>query len=215
MKQCKHCKSVIDDKAKVCPTCQRKQGGKRKYILIAIGVICVIAAVSTTAEDKPKQVASDSATSSPSTTDTAKETSKPTSTPEEKSKFTVGESAEYKDVIVTLNGVTESEGTDFMKPEDGNVFVLANFSFENNSDKELNISSALSFDAYQDGYSTSISITGLAAKGTEQQLDGTIAPGKKMKGVVAYEVPASYKDLEINVKLDVWSSKNIEFIYSK
>ncbi len=122
---------------------------------------------------------------------------------------------EYKDVIVTLNKVSESKGSEFNKPEDGNVFLLANFTIENNSDKELAISSLMSFDAYQDGFATSLSLSALIDKENEQQLDGTIAPGKKMKGVVGYEVPANYKQFEINVKIDVWSSKNIEFIYSK
>ena len=33
-KKCKHCKSDIDKKAKICPVCKKKQGGALKFVLI-------------------------------------------------------------------------------------------------------------------------------------------------------------------------------------
>ena len=41
-KICKHCQSEIPKKAKVCPNCRKKQGGKLKLIIIAIVVIGII-----------------------------------------------------------------------------------------------------------------------------------------------------------------------------
>lgn len=38
-KKCKHCQSDIPKKAKVCPVCRKKQGGKAKWIIIAILVL--------------------------------------------------------------------------------------------------------------------------------------------------------------------------------
>ena len=48
MKKCKHCQSEIDEKAKVCPKCQKKQGMSKglKIFLIVIGVIFLISAFS-------------------------------------------------------------------------------------------------------------------------------------------------------------------------
>mgnify|MGYP000569785748 CR=1 FL=1 len=43
-KICKHCQSEIPKKAKVCPNCRKKQGGKLKWIIIAIVVIGIIGA---------------------------------------------------------------------------------------------------------------------------------------------------------------------------
>ena len=38
-KKCKHCQSDIPKKAKVCPACRKKQGGKAKWIIIVILVL--------------------------------------------------------------------------------------------------------------------------------------------------------------------------------
>lgn len=41
-KKCKHCKTEIDKKAKVCPHCQKKQGGIVKWIVIGVIVFALI-----------------------------------------------------------------------------------------------------------------------------------------------------------------------------
>lgn len=33
VKKCKHCQSDIPKKAKICPNCRKKQGGKLKFII--------------------------------------------------------------------------------------------------------------------------------------------------------------------------------------
>ena len=55
----------------------------------------------------------------------------------------------------------------------------------------------------------------LLEKGDKNQLDGTIAPGKKMSGIVGYEVPADWKNMEIHFKDNVWSDNKFEFIINK
>lgn len=48
MKKCKHCKSDMDAKAKVCPTCGRSQSSKllKFLILIVIIIVCIVGCVS-------------------------------------------------------------------------------------------------------------------------------------------------------------------------
>lgn len=41
-KKCKHCKSDIPTDAKVCPYCRKKQGGKLKWIIIAVVALFII-----------------------------------------------------------------------------------------------------------------------------------------------------------------------------
>ena len=128
--------------------------------------------------------------------------------------FKLGDVVELNDVSVGFLDVITSTGSDFNKPGDGNVFVLCEFEITNNSDKEVSVSTMLSFDAYCDGYSCSFSLQALIEKGNKEQLDGTVAAGKKMKGVVGYEVPADWEELEIHYTIDAFSSEEIIFIAS-
>ncbi len=212
-KKCKHCQTEIDKKAKVCPNCKRKQGGALKFIIIAIVFIGIIGAL-TQQDDEPKSV--DNKDNTQQTDGGKSEDTKadPTKAPE-KTSFAVGEAVELKDVLVTLTGITHSEGSDFNKPADGNIFTLCEFTIENNSDKDITVSSMLSFEAYCDSYSVNQSIAGLLEKGDKNQLDGNVAAGKKMNGVIAYELPSDWKELEINFTPDFWSSKDITFVATR
>jgi hypothetical protein len=95
------------------------------------------------------------------------------------------------------------------------VFALAEFEIENNSDKDITVSSIMSFEAYSDGYSTSTSIAALLEKGDKGQLDGNIAPGNKMKGVIGYELSKDWSELEIHFTPNFWTDKAIVFIATK
>ena len=123
----------------------------------------------------------------------------------------MGESAELKDIVVTLVSVEESSGSQFNQPTDGNVFVICEFEIENNSSSEINVSSLLSFAAYCDDYSLNFSLTALLEKGNRNQLDGQIAAGKKMNGIIGYEVPIGWNELEIRFTPSFWSGNEIIF----
>lgn len=125
--------------------------------------------------------------------------------------ITIGQTADWDDIRVTFNSVTQNNGSEWFAPSQGNVFVVCEFTIENNTNYELNISSIMCFDAYVDDYSTSLSIT--AESSVEKEtLDGTIAPGKKMKGIIGYEVPSDWETLEIHFTPGFWSGK--DFIFS-
>jgi len=126
--------------------------------------------------------------------------------------FYVGETAELEDVRVAFSSVTESTGSTYNTPARGNIFVLCEFEIANNSDKEINVSSMMSFEAYCDDYTCTFSLGALMEKGNKNQLDGTVAPGKKFNGVIGYEVPANWEKLEVLFTPDFWSGKDITFI---
>lgn len=226
-KKCKYCKSEIDEKAKVCPVCKKKQGGFLKYIIIGIVVIIIIGALLSGGndDDEPKKITTNeenndtgNVNNTDNTNDSDNVTTQPTETDkpdQEDIKFAVGETAQLNNINVTLVSVTESKGSEYNKPPEGKVFVLAEFEIENNSDKELTVSSMVSFEAYSDGYSTSTSFSAILEKGDKNQLDGTVAAGKKMNGVVGYELPEDWSELEIHFTPDVWTGKKIVFIATK
>ena len=105
-----------------------------------------------------------------------------------------------------------SKGSKYFKPADGNVFLACEFEIANNSSEDLSVSSMLSFEAYCDDYTCEYSISALSANQDKKQLDGTVASGKKMKGIVAYEVPSDWKELEVHYTPDILSSSEIIFV---
>lgn len=186
---------------------QKKKGGCLKGGLIVIGVIIVIAIIASIvgggkgnsgSASTPATAAQTKPVTSEAASTTASAASKTTS-------YGIGQPATADGITMTLASVKESKGSEYIKPADGKVFVLCEFNIDNASSKDLTISSVLCFEAYVDGYSVDQSITGLAAKGSKQQLDGKVAAGKKMNGVIAYELPTNWKELEIQLNPDALS----------
>ena len=111
----------------------------------------------------------------------------------------------------------ESDGNDWGTPESGNKFVFVNIEITNNSDKEISISSMASFEAYCDDYKLDYSSNALMASSTDKrnQLDGSVAAGKKMNGWLGLEVPSDWSNIEIYYKDSIWSDSNFKFTISK
>ena len=212
LKNCKVCGTEVAKSAKICPHCGAKLK-KGHPILIGILVFFVLVAIigSSGDDDEPKKVETSTPTQDVETTPIQAE-QEPELEKENKSAFYVGETAELKGVNVTLASVTESTGSTYNTPTDGNVFVLCEFEIANNSDKEIAVSSMMSFEAYCDDYTCTFSLGALMEKGNKNQLDGTVAAGKKFNGVVGYEVPTDWQELEIVFTPDFWSGKDITFI---
>lgn len=216
-KTCKHCQSEIPKKAKVCPVCRKKQGlGCLPIIIVVIVLFVVLAAVGGGDEgDEPGLVETSIAETSPESEASTAPESEESEMSEEKTTFGISETAELNDVQVTMLNYTETAGSEFNKPADGNVFVLVEFEIANNSDSELAVSSMLSFDAYADDYALNYSLSATIEAGSGSQLDGAIAPGKKMNGEIGYEVPADWSNIEIHFTDNVWSSSDFVFVINK
>ena len=146
------------------------------------------------------------------TTPTGSNTGTETPTTSNDKVFKLGDSVELDDIVIKFVDLTESTGVQFSKPAEGNVFILCEFEITNNSKEELAISSMLSFEAYCDDYTCEYSLSALMAKGNKDQLDGSVAAGKKMKGVIGYEVPTDWKELEIQFTPDILSTDKIVFV---
>jgi len=202
--KCKACGADIAKNAKTCPNCgaKNKKGNPILGVLLLLVAVAIFAGVFGSGGDEPEKVGDVSSSGASS------------SVKEEKKTFGVGDKVELNDVVVTLVDVTESEGKEFFEPTEGNVFVLFEFNIENNTSSDIAVSSLMSFQAYFDDYAANVDISAMAMS-EKTQLDGTIAGGKKMSGVVGYQAPADWKSVEIQFTPDFWSSKDIVFTYNK
>lgn len=203
MIQCKTCGAEIAKNASACPHCGAKSKKKHPVIgavLIIFALFCFIGAFGGSDDDEPKKVG-----------DAEQQTA---IQKEEKTEFVEDEIVELNDIKVTMTNVEIFDGADFFAPDEGNVFVVCEYEIENGSSKDIAVSSMLSFEAYVDDYSTAVSYTAITASG-KTQLDGAVASGKKMNGIVGYEVPKDFTTLEINFTPDFWSGRDIKFIVSQ
>lgn len=55
-KLCKHCQTEIPKKAKVCPQCRKKQGGKLKWVVAIIAILVIVISMSGKKDDSEKAV---------------------------------------------------------------------------------------------------------------------------------------------------------------
>lgn len=206
MIKCKTCGGEIAKSAKVCPKCGAKQ--KKSPILgivvTIIAIIIIAGALGGDSDSGPKKIGSASSDKSNSSI----------SKTEQQTVFAVGETVSLNDIVVTLVDVSESDGKNYMKPEDGNTFILCEFEIENQSNNDIAVSSIMSFEAYVDDYSTNMSLTAVTSS-DKSQLDGSVAAGKKMNGVIGYEASKDWENIEIRFTPSFWSGKDITFVYSK
>lgn len=205
MIKCKTCGADIARTAKVCPSCGAKQ---RKKVHIVVALILILALIGVFGaiagnSDDPQKIGTVSNAPTPTETSSNQE-----------DVFRVGDVVSLNGVNVTLLSVNEDGGNQFLKPNSGNVFVVLEFDIDNQSDSEIAVSSLMSFSAYFDDYSTNISI-GAMTTSNKSQLDGSVAAGRKMTGVVGYEVPDDWNKVEIRFTPDFWSGKDIIFEYEK
>ena len=217
---CKHCGKEISDDARFCSGCgnplfesyapaeiddSKKKKRKKKHpvlgaILLFIGIFIIIGAFSDSNEPQKVESSEVPATVAETTVSSA---------------YTVGDTLEMNNIIVTLNDVSENNGSQFLKPADGNVFVVCELTIENKTNSDLAVSSLMSFECYFDDFSTNISLGAMTADSNKRQLDGSVAAGKKINGVIGYEVPVNWKEMEIHFNSDLFSTKPFIFNYSK
>ncbi len=198
--KCSACGAEIAKNAKACPQCGAKIKKKHivRWIVLALVVLIIIIAAS--GSDEPTKVGEET----PGENNSGNH--------QTQNVFAVGDKVKLNDVVVTLNSVTESQGKEFFRPTDGNVYVVCEFTIENNSKEEITVSSLMSFTAYVDDYAVNLSLSAMVMDEGKNQLDGSVAAGKKMNGVIGYEIPADWEKLELRFTPDFWSSKEIVFV---
>lgn len=128
---------------------------------------------------------------------------------EDKNKtYAIGDTVELKTQKFTVNGIRtlDQDKSGYQKPEDGKEFLLVSCTIENTSDKDINVSSMLLFKV--------VDKEGLECKqaiftDAEGNLDGTVLPGKKIKGEYVVQAPKGATDLELQYTSDAIGGENV------
>ncbi|MBQ8088711.1 MAG: DUF4352 domain-containing protein [Clostridia bacterium] len=131
--------------------------------------------------------------------------------------YSVGEVASDGDVDVTLVNVMESDGGSSYTPNDGNIYLICEFKVVNHSDDDLTISSMLSFSTTCDSkiYPIDLEALGIAMFSGKPQMDTVVEPGKSFSGVVGYQVPKGWKDLQVLYTSDLFSGSSFTFVANR
>jgi hypothetical protein len=142
-----------------------------------IGIIAALALLAGCSESTIEKVD----TSATTQTSTASQT---TNTPEI---FQVGDTVKFDNLKITLNAATEVKEAEFLSP-DNDKFLVIDMTIENVGDQSEAVSTLLQIELMDaDSYTYTPTIY-IDAKGS---VDGEVAPGRKMRGEVAFDVPDS------------------------
>lgn len=141
-------------------------------------------------------------------------TSSSSSTEDKTETFKVGDTAVFKNLKITANEMKESTGSEYFSAAEGKIFIGVNFTIENISKESQAISSLLLFEAYSDDVKCDYSLSAAMAF-SDGSLDGDIAPGKKLTGWYAIEVPKDWKTVELHVASSWLSNSKAVFVISK
>lgn len=208
---CKTCGAQIAKTAKICPACGAKNKSRHPVFsgiglgLLIIFIILIVGIVISSMNDDPTKVSPATASGQPKPS-AAAVTEPPV--------YSIGDTLEMKDVQVTLLAVRNNTGKNYYTPDDGEVFIVFEVEIANNSKSEVAVSSLLSFKAYADDYTLEYSLSGIFADGG-QQLDGSIDPEKKMRGIVSFAALEDWQAAEFRFTPNVWTGKDFIFTVSR
>ncbi len=201
-KLCKHCQVEIPKKAKVCPNCHKKQGGILKWIVIVVVVIIIFSALAGGDDDSDKGTDSNPKKTSEVQSTDGTEKNKEESTD---NTFKVGDVVETSNLKISFLSTSEHK-EEYLAPKDGYVYYRMEFEFENIGDSEETISSLMNWECYADSYAMEQAWVG------DDTLDATIAPGKKAKGSVYYEVPKDAKEIILEYETNFFTEDKVVFV---
>ena len=135
---------------------------------------------------------------------------------EEEVTFTLGDTIINEDYTVTLESariITDYD--EYTTPNENCEFLELCFVVENKTDDELFVY-ASKFETYVDGFvvKANDNFDAMLASG-EELLSTTLATGKKVRGVLCYELSKDWSELEIILDLDYANDNEGTLILSK
>lgn len=201
-KFCKHCQTEIPRKAKVCPNCRKKQGGKLKWIIIVIVVIGIIVIATNNKDDNTKAKKTGEITAEE---ESAKSEN---GQKEEDNVFQIGDIVETENLKISFLSASQyQEENEFLQPKDGYEYWKFEFKFENISDSDQSVSSMIDWVCYADN-----SKADQTWIGDDNGLDTTLSSGRETQGAIYFEVPIGAESIELEYDINFWQSDKIIFV---
>lgn len=227
-KLCKHCQTEIPKKAKVCPNCRRKQGGKLKWIIIGVLAILIIAAAAGGGDDgsngngdgdsKSQQVAKtggkkkkknqDKKNKEQPKEDAAESEPEQESEPDDvNQELTVGSSFEKDGLKITVNSAdlnfqNYSDDYGMYTPAEGMRYVMASFTFENSGKSDAYVS-IYDFDCYADNSSCEQAYL----PDDSNFINENLSPGRNITFQAYYQVPINAGTIELEYETSFWTNE--------
>lgn len=208
-KVCKHCKSEIPKKAKVCPQCRKKQGGIFKWILIVVIVAAVIAVASGGDEEgKVKKTGQIESGSKIESDNSEIDNSKGDDQGDVSNIFHAGDIVETDKLKITfLSSEKYETDNEFLGAKEGYEYWKFEFKFENISDSDQTVSSMIDWECYADNSKVDQSWIG-----GDNGLDATLSSGRTTQGSLIFEVPTDAQKIELEYGISFWNDDKIIFI---
>lgn len=204
-KICKHCQSEIPKKAKVCPNCRKKQGGKLKWIILAVVALAIIGSAMG-GNDSKKDVKKVEKVSSDTDGKTEEQASEPVEEPS--NIFNVGDVVETEDFKITYeSAVPYTSDNEFIQPKDGCEYWEFKFKFENISDTDQSVSTMMDWECYADN--SKVDQTWI---GDNNGLDAKLSAGRSAEGTLYFEVPENAEKIELEYDINFWGNDKIIFV---
>lgn len=220
-KLCKHCKTEIPYGAKICPNCRKKQGGKLKWVIIAVVVLGIIGIVGGGGGDEKEpdgqQVVSDNKEDAKQqetgNKDTRSNKEKENTEKEDNSEkeddnvLKVGSSFEKGGLKITvddadLNFKDYKDDYDMYKPKKGNKYVMAAFTFENSGKSDAYVS-IYDFKCYADNVACGQSFL----PDDNDFINTNLSPNRNVSFQTYYEVPKKEKLIELEYETSFWTNE--------
>ncbi|WMW49611.1 DUF4352 domain-containing protein [Bacillus paralicheniformis] len=126
---------------------------------------------------------------------------------EEKTEFGLNETADLDGTQITVTNVKKSMGNEYIKPKNGNEYVIVTVNIENKSDKDISYN-PLDFQIQnEDGQ---ITHNTYALSDDNQLSSGNLTKDGKVSGTIAFQTKKS-KTYKVIFTSNFWNDEKITF----
>lgn len=127
-------------------------------------------------------------------------------------RFTIGDTIINRDYKLTVEGASIIVSDNkYAQPDENCEFIEVDLTVENTSNDTLTVN-PFYFTSYTDGFSIDNYNTDIYMATSKNRLSAELDIGKKVKGVLCYEVPNDWSELELFVKLSDYFGNDADAI---